>query len=928
MPLVAILKNSFVSGELSPQMRALTDLKRYANGAKQLENWRILPTGGVINRAGLRYVATAAGFNVLLPFEPSTSDAYILECSNTVIRFYKDTASLGVSISTPYVTADLRQLRTAQVNDVMLLAHSSYAPRRLVRTAPTTFVLSPVPFYPPPTYESGDKPAIGLTLSATSGTITITAASAYWQDGDIQRQIVAGVGRAIITGVTSSTVLSALVIDPFISTTVASGTWTLTGSPVGQLTPSASGPVGAQVTVDLGGEHPWLSNLVNQTFSGWTDYSGAVQLITGVHTGASNTTDKVIDVNVDFVKAGVLPTHIVNNIGDASFGEVSSVTTKMLGISGLLFGGTENDFDNGEGYKILETGASRTSPTQIELNGGTAGHGWRETSFSTSAGVAYQIKFTIGESQASIMVGSAAALGELYVETGFPPGEHSIVFTATGTTTFLSFRNNQNAWASISHISCRQYSLSAFRSGDALKYVRLHGGLIQLRTLVQTWQMSGEIVKELDTKAPAAAGGWSLETPSWSDALGWPRTVVLYEGRLYFAGSASFPQTIWGSGVDSFFDFFVGTNPDDGVEFAVVDSGGNITLNVIASLVPAENMLANTSHGEYRLIGSGDDPISAVTPPRARIQSSYGSDAVVQPIKVDQSIIFAQRKGSKVRQMTLDATTTAKFLAEDLTIVANHLLKEFRLLELAYQPEPLSTVWGTRSDGTALALCYDAREEVKGWWRMVTAGAIESVAIIPHPTQNRHQVWMSINRATGRFIEVMDEEAVMSYAGGSWRGLTVDAGVVYSGAATATITGLSHLNGQPVDIVGNGVQYPTQVVSGGQITGLSPLVTSAFVGLHYDSRGTTLPPEVGALGTIQRSHKHWIEVTALLDETVRLTVQGQALELTGLAPYTGEKHIPTLGWGRDGTITFVRDQPYPATLLGLVGYLDVEAEQG
>ena len=927
MPLVPVLKNSFVSGELSPQIRALTDLKRYANGAKQLENWRVLPTGGVINRAGLRYVATAAGFNVLLPFEPSTSDAYILEFSNAAIRFYKDTAYLSVSISSPYLTADLRQIRTAQVNDVMLLAHSGYAPRRLARTAPTTFVLSTVPFYPPPTYESGDKPAIGLTLSATTGTITVTAASAYWQDGDIQRQIVAGVGRAIITAVTNSTVLSALVIDAFASTTVASGAWTLTGSPVGQLTPSVSGPVGAQVTVNLGGEHPWLSNLVNQTFSGWTDYSGAVQLITGAHTAAA-ATDKLIDTNVDFVKAGVLPTHIVNNIPDGSYGEVSSVTTKMLGISGLLFGGTLNNFATGDGYKVLETGASRTAGSKIELNGGTAGHGWRETSFTTSVGVAYQVKFTIGESQASVMVGSAATLSDLYAEAGFAPGDYSIVFTATTTTSYLSFRNNQNAWASVSKISCRQYSLSGFRSGDALKYVRLHGGLIQLRTLVQTWQMSGEMVKELDSKDPAAAAAWSLETPSWSDTLGWPRTVVLYEGRLYFAGSASFPQTIWGSGVDSFFDFFAGTNPDDGVEFSVVDSGGNITLNVIASLIPAENMLANTSHGEYRLIGSGDDPISAATPPRARIQSSYGSDAVVQPIKVDQSILFAQRQGSKVRQMTLDATTTARFLAEDLTILANHLLKQYRLLELAYQPEPLSTVWGVRSDGTALALCYDAREEVKGWWRMVTAGAIESIAVIPHPTQNRHQVWMSVNRAAGRFIEVMDEEATMTYAGGSWKGLTVDAGVVYNGAATATITGLSHLNGQTVTIIGNGVQYAPQVVSGGQVTGLSPTVTSAFVGLDFDSIGETLPPEVPGTGTIQRSHKHWVELTALLDETVALRVQGLALPLGGIVPFTGEKHLPTLGWGRDGTITFVRDQPYPATVLGIVGYLDVEVEQG
>jgi hypothetical protein len=186
---------------------------------------------------------------------------------------------------------------------------------------------------------------------------------------------------------------------------------------------------------------------------------------------------------------------------------------------------------------------------------------------------------------------------------------------------------------------------------------------------------------------------------------------------------------------------------------------------------------------------------------------------------------------------------------------------------------------------------------------------------------------MSVNRPGGHYVEVMDEEATMSYGSGTWKGLTVDSGVVYSGAATNTITGLAHLNGLVATVVANGVDRGGFAVSGGQVVVTGTPFTNAFAGLVFAATGETLPPDMPGQGTILRSKKHYVEIMAMVHQTLGMTIQGKTLSIPTAAPVTANRFMGTLGWNRDGSITFTQSQPYPATLLGLVGYLDLEQER-
>ena len=54
MTRVNLLKTNFTAGEISPLLFGRGDLRAYDNGAAQLRNVFIHPTGGVYRRPGLR----------------------------------------------------------------------------------------------------------------------------------------------------------------------------------------------------------------------------------------------------------------------------------------------------------------------------------------------------------------------------------------------------------------------------------------------------------------------------------------------------------------------------------------------------------------------------------------------------------------------------------------------------------------------------------------------------------------------------------------------------------------------------------------------------------------------------------------------------------------------------------------------------------
>jgi hypothetical protein len=163
-------------------------------------------------------------------------------------------SSQPLEIATPYKATDVRSLRFTQSADVMYITHGSYPTKKLVRLSDSVWTLQDVVLTPPPTVETPISPVANLTPGAVLGTsITFTADVANtFVAADINRQIKAQGGVAIIKTFTDGQHVVADIVSPFISTdAIPAGIWSMDGSPSSDITLSATKPINAVVTVTL-----------------------------------------------------------------------------------------------------------------------------------------------------------------------------------------------------------------------------------------------------------------------------------------------------------------------------------------------------------------------------------------------------------------------------------------------------------------------------------------------------------------------------------------------------------------------------------------------------------------------------------------------------------------------------------------------------
>ena len=92
MPKSAPALSSFTGGELSPKLEGRVGLQKYSEGLSDLTNFLVLPQGGVTRRPGTEFlgeVKDSADTTRLIPFQFKTSDTYILEFGDQIMRVYR-----------------------------------------------------------------------------------------------------------------------------------------------------------------------------------------------------------------------------------------------------------------------------------------------------------------------------------------------------------------------------------------------------------------------------------------------------------------------------------------------------------------------------------------------------------------------------------------------------------------------------------------------------------------------------------------------------------------------------------------------------------------------------------------------------------------------------------------------------------------------
>lgn len=307
----------------------------------------------------------------------------------------------------------------------------------------------------------------------------------------------------------------------------------------------------------------------------------------------------------------------------------------------------------------------------------------------------------------------------------------------------------------------------------------------------------------------------------WSDYSGWPSSVGIYDGRLWWG----IGDTFAGSVSDSYDNFDLSVTGDSGPVIRSIGYGGVETSRWI---LPLQRLLVGTSGSEISVRSSAFDSPITPTDMTARNASTFGS-APVRPAIIDRTGIFVAKDQRTICELAY-SVDAQDYVSKDLTEL-NPTLFDSPVIDIAVQRHPDTRIWFALLDGTARCLTYERGNEVVAWSRIETDGDFLGFTVLPASEQDN--VYAAIRRDGVVYLERMAHD---SEARGEAVTCNVDAFVRYAGAATTTISGLSHLNGKQVYAWSSTKKgYGPLTVSSGQVT-LPEAVTSCVVGLSYSAR--------------------------------------------------------------------------------------------
>lgn len=440
---------------------------------------------------------------------------------------------------------------------------------------------------------------------------------------------------------------------------------------------------------------------------------------------------------------------------------------------------------------------------------------------------------------------------------------------------------------------------------------------------------------------------------AWSDLLGWPSKVALFQGRAWWAQSATYPLTMWASESDQFesyaptppYSTVADTPPEPNAAnaFFLTLAGGQ--GNILRWILPLTR-LVTASKGDVRSVRGGDlSEVIAFDNAASRNAASVGTHTA-PPARIDGAALFISDDRRHVHEVAL-VPQADNYAVPDVTLWAEHVGQESPLAEIAWQRRPWRVCWARRDDGLLLGFTYDREQDELAWHRHPLGGTDAKVlAMTSIPGDGQDELWLvverTINGTTRRHVEVLREEQILGQTDCT-DFVYLDAGLSYDGSATTTLRGLEHLAGETVQVMADGRRHDDVVVNAiGEVT-LTRSASVVHVGYGYTSKIETLPIEAGnpagsGLGRPKVIH----HLTLLLVETVGGKAGSATDKLETIptlsvgdpsdAPMALKTYRKRLDWNggyRDLAplpLVIVQDLPFPMTIAGAVpGYQVAEA---
>ncbi|WP_308815570.1 hypothetical protein [Sphingomonas sp. GV3] len=192
MTLQRPIATSFNGGELSPRMGGRIDTAIYQVALAEALNFVPTVEGALVKRPGFEHIRSAAPTASWLgKFRFNLTQDYVIEWSDGKLRFYTNDVRIETApgvpyeVAVPYTAADAPYVSCQQSFDRLYMDHPSYPPARLTRTSATTFTYEACAFQNGPFADGNTDQAKTITVSGTTGVVTITSPAPIFLPGHV-----------------------------------------------------------------------------------------------------------------------------------------------------------------------------------------------------------------------------------------------------------------------------------------------------------------------------------------------------------------------------------------------------------------------------------------------------------------------------------------------------------------------------------------------------------------------------------------------------------------------------------------------------------------------------------------------------------------------------------------------------------------------
>ena len=402
----------------------------------------------------------------------------------------------------------------------------------------------------------------------------------------------------------------------------------------------------------------------------------------------------------------------------------------------------------------------------------------------------------------------------------------------------------------------------------------------------------------------------------------YPAAVSYFEQRRAFGGTLNAPQTLWmtRSGTESNLNYSIPTRDDDSIQFRVSAR----EANTIRHIVPLQELVLLTSSAEWRVTSINTD---AITPTSFSVKpQSYIGANNVQPVIVNNNLIFAAARGGHVRELGYSAQAGG-YMTGDLSVRAPHLFDNLEITDMAFAKAPQQIIWMVSSSGKLLGITYVPEHNVGAWHQHDTDGTFESCCVVSEGNEDVLYVVIkrTIGGATKRYVERLASRQFVNQADAFF----VDSGLTYSGTPVSTLSGLGHLEGKTVSILADGAVHPQRVVTGGAIS-LDVEASKVHVGLPIIADMQTLPlsfeAEAFGQGRVKNVNQVWLRVFRSSGIFVGPTpgelveAKQRTTEPYGTPPALKSEEIQVMvtpTWADSGSVYVRQSDPLPLTVVSL-----------